>query len=800
MKKCSIKYLLAVAILALVPCARGATINVSSADLVEGLLPLDTIVANAMEGDEIVIADGTYNWNVNVELSKGVIIRGASSDPTKVVLSRTDTWKVIKINHANAIVKDLTIKAASGGNSNPLVMFPGNGGVLRNCIVEGGNAYTSGNAGGITMKGAGLVVGCILRGQVYRGGGTQGVALYMSHKDAVVRNCLIKGVNWAASWVGSEVDVKGSVYMTAGILENCTIAGNETPRYSGIYATGGTIRNCLIGGNAGKCLDGSNIQVYNDGNATFEYCVVPEPVAGSNIHVVEEPFADADFRPAAIASIINAGLNQEWMAEETDVEGNDRILNITVDIGAYEISEMPAMNPSGFIQIQGSDRGFPPFDVTFTAFLENCGDPSAVHYEWNFGDGTTDSGTGKATVTHCFTSIGEHQVSLTVSNADAGVNNYALEKTVPVYVGSKTIYVAPEGSANVVSKWPYMTPKTAATNLHMTIDWAFDRCEVIMLKGTHFVNRNETIQLINGVVIRGETGKPEDVIYSYKEKKGWGNKFFEIINQGAVIRDMTLDVAPETAMTGSTYGRIAQLSAGMITNCVLRNGVATAERVGGGAVYLTDSGIVSHCVISNCVTGIFENRDEKGHRGSAVVMTGGRLEECLITGNSTSSDVPSWSVAKTDRGAPVAIKGGEIVNCTIVNNSAYSCAGVYAMGAGGKVVNTLIAKNVSEYTGEDAIATAAVWAGASANVFTHCFSDTLKINDECPDAGDPLFRDAANGDWRLASGSPCVNAGTAEGVTLSAIDLAGNPRVQRKIPDIGCYENQSQQGFNIIMR
>jgi hypothetical protein len=52
----------------------------------------------------------------------------------------------------------------------------------------------------------------------------------------------------------------------------------------------------------------------------------------------------------------------------------------------------------------------------------------------------------------------------------------------------------------------------------------------------------------------------------------------------------------------------------------------------------------------------------------------------------------------------------------------------------------------------------------------------------------PVFADAANGDYHLTAGSPCVNAGTNSAPQLPATDLDGDPRIAGGRVDMGAYE------------
>ena len=174
----------------------------------------------------------------------------------------------------------------------------------------------------------------------------------------------------------------------------------------------------------------------------------------------------------------------------------------------------------------------------------------------------------------------------------------------------------------------------------------------------------------------------------------------------------------------------------------LTDGVDASD-LGGGGVF---GGNLVNCIL----------RDNAAVRGGAA--SGSRLENCLLVGN----------VAALGGGA----FDSELVNCTVVGNRADGTGGgVYRC----ELANCIVQANTSP-DGADAVASVAVRS-----------CTTPLLDGEGNSAADAGFADAAAGDWRLAKGSPCLDAGDA-GFCTSAADLAGNGRVAGGGVDLDAYE------------
>ena len=229
---------------------------------------------------------------------------------------------------------------------------------------------------------------------------------------------------------------------------------------------------------------------------------------------------------------------------------------------------------------------------------------------------------------------------------------------------------------------------------------------------------------------------------------------------------------------GNTWNGIAF---GEIVNCVFTNNVSA--RQGGGIVI----------------------RENESHRHERPFV----VRNSLFAFNRTTQEVGG----DANGGGVHFVSYNDVVldSCTVVsNNSGHTMSGGVHHRWGGTITNCVIAfntvKGAPEPVTTDADSDTQAWT-MPASCYQNCciwpsgasLQNKFTAANGCVNA-DPLFADAANGDFTLRPNSPGRNAGVLEDWMADATDLVGSPRVSGKGVDMGCYELFTPSGLNIIVR
>ncbi|HRZ13851.1 MAG TPA: choice-of-anchor Q domain-containing protein [Kiritimatiellia bacterium] len=191
----------------------------------------------------------------------------------------------------------------------------------RLCRIEGNVAGTKG--GGISHASGACVLSCIVRSNTAGYGG----GIYSWY--GWVQNCLVAG--------NTATNAGGGQWARGVRVLSCTVAGNTAGvSGGGLFVTNTcALTNVIAVGNLAP--DGSNVTAVGTGH-TFAYCCIAPLMAGvSNLDSDPLFVAAEDYRLATNSPCVDTGTNQWWMAADTDLEGKPRLLNDTVDRGAYEL-------------------------------------------------------------------------------------------------------------------------------------------------------------------------------------------------------------------------------------------------------------------------------------------------------------------------------------------------------------------------------------------------------------------------------------------------------------------------------
>lgn len=250
----------------------------------------------------------------------------------------------------------------------------------------------------------------------------------------------------------------------------------------------------------------------------------------------------------------------------------------------------------------------------------------------------------------------------------------------------------------------------------------------------------------------------------------------------------------------------------------------SANTVYGGALYASavDSLVVSNCLFIQHQLSV----PSKLAYGSVLAienkLAANRtlIEDCVLSNNVGKTIADDVHLACV---GPVAIRHTRIGNGFsrgIYKSGAGSMAltnclveaqpsnGVEVAAGSVTVVNTTLARNggwgLTNTDGTVSLLNCIAWGNTNGGVSANCDLTYTCSQEAHAGAGnrneDPLFRDAAAGDYRLTAASTCINAGLNEAWMAQATDLDGERRLRGGTVDLGAYEAPGPRGSLLMVR
>lgn len=601
-------------------------------------------------------------------------------------------------------------------------------GMLVDCTVTGNRARGDDGSGGSYAGGAlnSSLIRCTLLGNSAEGGfGWGGGA-----SGSTLWECTLR--NNSASYAGGGAD-NSTFY-------NCEVTSNSAAYGGG--ASNSKLQNCMLSGNSAGggggvvgCSLLNSIVYYNtsmdananyDPNSSLRYSsTTPLPASGAG-NISSEPQLASSSHLSAGSPCRGGGLAGSALGMDIDGEAWAN----PPSIGCDEYHAGAVTGPLSVAIVAGQTTVATGAQVPFSAVINGRVSASV----WDFGDGVIVS--NRPYATHSWAISGDYLVVLRAYNESqpAGVS-----AAVAIHVPAKVVHYVAADSTNPVA--PFTSWATAAANIQDAADVATLGDEILVGNGVYsnggrtvgtnaLVNR---VAVTNLLAVRSLNG-PQFTFIQGAQAPGGGN------GTGAV---RCVYLANGASLTGFTLTNGATAGAGALPG----------DQAGGG-VWCDSAG----STLSNCV--VIGN---SGFYGGGVYR--GTLYNCLLNGNSASGNLNGGGGAYQST----------LYNCTVSGNSATNAVG-------GGVLSATLCNCIVDYN-------SSFEANYWGSILNYCCTMPMPTNGVGNSTNAPLFVNQAAGDFRLQSGSPCINAGNNAYVS-SPTDMAGNPRISGGTVDIGAYEFQ----------
>jgi hypothetical protein len=151
--------------------------------------------------------------------------------------------------------------------------------------------------------------------------------------SCTLRNCTLTG-NYSGAG--------GGAYNS--ILENCTVHHNTADGGLGGGVYGCSLLNCILTENRRHVEYWWVVDNYSASTLMFS-CATPLAPGEGNIDADPMFVSTSALHLQSASPCVNAGTNQVWMTDALDLDGQSRIRDGTVDMGAYECSFVTAPAP-----------------------------------------------------------------------------------------------------------------------------------------------------------------------------------------------------------------------------------------------------------------------------------------------------------------------------------------------------------------------------------------------------------------------------------------------------------------------
>lgn len=279
---------------------------------------IQAAIGDALDGDVIVVAPGVYVENIDF-LGKAITVRSSDGAAVTTIDGSDQTLGVVFGSVVNFLDGE--------GNDSILEGFTITGGVGTSpgAIPQGGGIICTFSAPTIRNN--------IITGNSVPGGG--GGIYLLAAQNAVISGNIIAD-NSASIGCGIVLfDCSGTV-VTANTLSNNGPQGLAA--FSNLGSIGTVLTNSILWGDEGPEIEDST------GTLAVTFCVVEGGWPGTG-NIDEDPEfidPDGDYHVGAGSPCIDAGDAGAPGLPVTDIDGEDRVLCGTVDIGADEVASCAA--------------------------------------------------------------------------------------------------------------------------------------------------------------------------------------------------------------------------------------------------------------------------------------------------------------------------------------------------------------------------------------------------------------------------------------------------------------------------